>query len=46
MTEQEQEWTKSGYRMSRLESRVISTLNVVFSVAIIGCVISLLVGGA
>ena len=45
MTE-EQEWTKSGYRMSRLESRVISTLNIMFSVAIISGVISLLVGGA
>jgi len=40
MTEQE-EWTKSGHRMSRVESRIIRTLNVVFSVVLIGCVISL-----
>ena len=40
MTE-EQEWTKSGHRMSRVESRIIRTLNVVFSVAIIVGVISL-----
>jgi len=46
MTEQEQEWTKSGHRMSRLASRTISVLNIMFSVAIIGGVISLLVGGA
>tara|TARA_R110000824_G_scaffold69353_5_gene178821 strand:- start:1624 stop:1767 length:144 start_codon:yes stop_codon:yes gene_type:complete len=44
--EQEEQWAKSGHRMSRVESRIIRTLNVVFSVAIIGCVISLLVGGA
>ena len=40
----EQEWTKSGPTMSRLASRTINVLNVVFSVAIIGGVISLLVG--
>ena len=46
MTEQEQEWTKSGHRMSRLASKTVNVLIVVFSAAIIVGVISLLVGGA
>ena len=47
MTEQEQEeWTKSGPRMSRLASKTVNVLIVVFSAAIIVGVISLLVGGA
>ena len=43
MTEpdEQQEWAKSGHRMSRLESRIIRTLNVALSVVLIGCVISL-----
>ena len=39
--EQEEQWAKSGHRMSRVESRIIRTLNGALSVVLIGCIISL-----